>query len=88
MPPQPTVGLEPATAGLQNRSCETVNPEKVCTYSQQDPPLTPESPKQAQIAPTPLPPDLAEIVATWPRLPAHIKAAIRALVQVDDGGRD
>jgi len=25
-------------------------------------------------------PDLAEIVAAWPKLPEHIKAAIRALV--------
>jgi hypothetical protein len=27
-----------------------------------------------------LPPDLAEIVAAWPELPQHIKAAIKALV--------
>jgi hypothetical protein len=33
-------------------------------------------------------PDLARIVGCWPRLPEHIKAAIRALVQADSGGRD
>jgi hypothetical protein len=29
-----------------------------------------------------LPRDLAEIVAVWPKLSEHIKAAIRALIQV------
>jgi len=31
-----------------------------------------------------LPEDLAEIVAIWPELPEHIKAAIKALVQTCD----
>ena len=86
------MGFEPTTTGLQNRSCENVSHEAVYTYSQQaerlTPQLTPESPKQAEIEPTSVPADLAEIVAAWPNLPAHIKAAIRALVQADSGGRD
>ena len=45
------------------------------------PQLTPKSQKQGKIDTSELPPDLAEIVAVWPELPGHIKAAIKALVQ-------
>ncbi|OHB63108.1 MAG: hypothetical protein A2Y76_04920 [Planctomycetes bacterium RBG_13_60_9] len=82
---KPMVGFEPTTTGLQNRSCGIVNREGAYAYSQQDQPLTPqltpESQKQGQIEPTPLPPDLAEIVAVWPQLPEHIQAAIITLVR-------
>ena len=36
---------------------------------------------QAQKQAKNLPDDLAEIIAVWPQLPVHIKAAIKALVQ-------
>jgi len=36
--------------------------------------------------PQDLPTELAEIVAMWPELPAHIKAAIKALVQTNIQG--
>jgi hypothetical protein len=45
------------------------------------PQLTPKSQKQGQIDTSELPPDLAEIIAVWPELLVHIKAAIKALVQ-------
>ena len=42
--------------------------------------LTAKSSKQPEIDLSELPLDLAEIVAIWPELPSHIKAAIKALV--------
>jgi hypothetical protein len=43
--------------------------------------LTPKSQEQGEIDTEELPPELAELVAVWPQLPEHIKAAVRALVQ-------
>jgi hypothetical protein len=45
------------------------------------PQLTPKSQKQEQIDTQSLTSDLVEIVAVWPELPEHIKAAIKALIQ-------
>ncbi len=44
-------------------------------------PDAPKSPKQPEIDTPELPSDLVEIVAVWPEVPSHIKAAIKALVQ-------
>jgi len=43
--------------------------------------LAPKQVKHPEIDTQNLPPDLAEIVAVWPELPGHIKAAVKALVQ-------
>jgi hypothetical protein len=50
------------------------------------PQLTPKKQKQDKIDTPELPPDLAELIALWPELPEHIKAAIKALVQTHNSG--
>jgi hypothetical protein len=45
-----------------------------------DGPRTAQS--QFRIDASNLPPDLAELVAVWPELPEHIKAAIKALIEI------
>ena len=78
-------GFEPPTHGFSVRCTKNTSPEKTNTCEtakeQLTPQLTPKSPKQGKIDTSELPSDLAEIVAVWPELPVHIKAAIKALVQ-------
>ena len=82
--PRPA-GLEPATFGLGNRCSKNTSPDKTktCESSKEHLTLqlTPKSQKQAEIDTQNLSSDLAEIVAVWPELPEHIKAAIKALIR-------
>jgi hypothetical protein len=49
---------------------------------------TPSAKSGAPDAPnTPLDPDLAQIVDCWPTLPEHIKAAVMALVNTQNGSK-
>ena len=78
-------GIEPPTHGFSVRCSENTNLEETETYKnsneQLTPQLTPNSQKQGKINTCNLTADLAEIVAIWLKLPEHIKAAIKALVQ-------
>ncbi|MHC4638042.1 MAG: hypothetical protein ACYTBV_11145 [Planctomycetota bacterium] len=47
--------------------------------------MTPKSPKQPKIDTSELPQDLVEIIAVWPELPEHIKAAVMALIRTVKG---
>ena len=70
---------------LQTDSPKSQVPQQKDTYgignSELTPQLTPKSQKQGKIESENLHPDLAEIVAVWPELPEHIKAAIKALIK-------
>jgi hypothetical protein len=46
---------------------------------------TPPATAQGQRAGSNLPPDLADVVAAWPDLPEHIKAAVLALLRTTKG---
>ena len=71
---------------VDRRSENTTNGKtKTCktTKQQLTPQLTHESQKQPKTDTAELPADLAEIVAVWPELPVHIKAAIKALIETN-----
>jgi hypothetical protein len=89
---KPTVGFEPTTPGLQNQCLRNSTHYDTSTYihvkSELTPQLTPEIRKQGQIDTFGLPADPAEILAAWPRLPEHIRAAIMALVRTHGRGYD
>ena len=83
-------GFEPPTHGFSVRCPENASAEntKTCetAETQLTPQLTPKSRKHPEIDTQNLLPDLAEIVAVWPELPGHIRAAIMALVQTNRVG--
>ena len=80
----PGTGVYPYD-GLANRCTENTSSQNTKTCETVKEPLTPQwtpkSRKQGEIDTSEQPPDLVEIVTIWAELPAHIKAAIKALVQ-------
>ena len=63
--------------GQQKQQLTTLPKQRLQTSLQTK---TKNDPKQAEK----LPDDLAEIVAVWPELPEHIKAAIKALIRTNN----
>ncbi|OHB59795.1 MAG: hypothetical protein A2173_00850 [Planctomycetes bacterium RBG_13_44_8b] len=83
-------GFEPATSDLGNRCSENSSLNNTDTYestkTQLTPQLTPKSQKQGKIDTQNLSSNLAEVIAVWPELPEHIKAAIKALIHTQKKG--
>jgi len=83
--------FEPATLGSEDRRPDDVNPSSAKALRQGSndvvPTLVPSSSQEdsAAILPPPTDPDLARVLAAWPRLPEAIKAGILAMVQVAGG---
>ena len=69
--------------GPATRLRSTVNSRKVAGHKVKQDNVSGEATSQlsAPLAQEPADPDLARLCSMWPTLPAHIKAAILALVQ-------
>jgi hypothetical protein len=80
----------PPTFGSVDRRPENASAEKAKTCetaeTQLTLQLTPKSRKQRKIDTSELTPEFADIPAVWPKLPDHIKATIKALLQTQTKG--
>jgi hypothetical protein len=78
-------GFEPPTHGFSVRCTKNTSVEKTKTCetakTQLTPQLTPKSQKEGEIGAQNIPPDLAEIVAVWSKLPDAIRSAIVAIIR-------
>ena len=83
-------GFEPPTHGFSVRCGENTTTAKTstsgCGTSELTPQVTPEHQERGQKHLPEPSSDLAEIVAIWPKLPVHIKVAIKAMVHTHTGG--
>ena len=68
---KPTEGVEPSTYALRNARSSSANSTHSTAYVESHP---------AYVLPDALTPELARIVASWPDLPPHIRAAVLTLV--------
>lgn len=67
---------------LGKRSPKNTGRDRTKTYKTKKKRSATNPPKREQVDAPKLPDDLSEIIAIWPKLPEHVKAAISDIVQV------
>ena len=69
------LGLEPRTYGLKVLRTPAESLGKSGVFTAVMPPMMPSNSKPGVDA------ELARVIATWPKLPRHLRAAVLALIQ-------